>query len=61
MLKLGDRTLLLCFGNNKAAQCHIWEYINWKCFMSNRRAVRAMERRAIKNSGDKAVTEGERF
>ncbi len=28
MWKLRDRTLWFCFGNNKVAQFHFWEYIN---------------------------------
>ncbi len=28
VLVLGDRTLYLCFGNNKAVQFHFWEFIH---------------------------------
>jgi hypothetical protein len=28
MLKLGDRKLKFCFGNNEAVQFHFWEHIN---------------------------------
>ncbi len=27
--KLGDKILQLCFGNNREAQFHFWEYVNW--------------------------------